>query len=210
MFKKQIVNLFLEEINNNFEIQNYQVFSSYRIQKIENALNNEIKSRNVQTEILLNYAINYKSDNYIPYPEIIVNEQGKPEFSNLNIKFNISHSNKYLAIATSNNEVGIDIEEINIKHLKVAKRLFSKKDYLNHQNNIDEIIKQWTIKEAYIKLYGLTMLIDLKNIVIKNNKIISKYGKAYYKTFKINNHYLTIASYKRSKINYFSENISNI
>lgn len=210
MLKKQKVKIFLEQIKENNLNDNYQVFSNYRILKIENSIDDKTKSRNIQTEILLNYAINYQRNQYIPYPEIITNKQGKPEFSNLAIKFNISHSKKYLAIATSNKDVGIDIESIDIKHLKVASKLFSNQDFLKYQNNIDEIIKQWTIKEAYIKLYGLTMLIDLKKLIVKNNKVISKYGKAYYYTYKFDNHYLTIVSKKASKIKIISENILNI
>lgn len=208
--KKDKIKLFLQEIDFNTKIIDYSIFSDYRINKINNAKTDNKRALNIQTEILLNYAINYKSNNYTPYPSIIINEQGKPSFENLKTKFNISHSNKYILIGVSNNEIGVDVEKINEKHLKVASKLFNDKDYLKYKNNINEIIRHWTIKEAYIKLFGSNILIDLKNIKVTNKYVFGQYGKAYYTTIVENDHFITIASKNKHKIKLYRDKDYNI
>lgn len=207
---KQKIDLFIEKINPNLNNIHYTHFSNYRIEKINNSKSVTQKNLNIQTELLLNKAINYNSKQFYSFPEIQVNEQGKPSFTNLNIDFNISHSNNYLVVGISNKAIGVDLELINNKHLKVAKKLFNENDYIKYKNDINEIIKVWTIKEAYIKLFGSTMLISLKNIVINKNVISGPYGKAYFKTIKYNNYYLTVASLKAVKLNIYGDKDINI
>lgn len=74
------------------------------------------------------------------------NQYQKPYIKDL--YFNISHSNKMIAIIISNEECGIDIEYINpYKDITNLKKRF-------HINNNDEFYKQWTRKEAYFKKIG--------------------------------------------------------
>lgn len=108
----------------------------------------------------------YNIDNY----NIIYNKNGKPYLENIdNIYFNISHSNEYLVIATSNKPVGVDIEKIRNYNLKINEILNIK------PKNNEEFFKYWTKKEALIKLKGLA----LKNINDLDYKNIKFYTKKY-------------------------------
>ena len=78
--------------------------------------------------------------------DIMYTSSGKPYLKNNNIKFNYSHSKNYIAIAVSNDLVGIDIEdEFNISD-------DARKLYLNGINN--NLRKSWVMKEAYCKVIG--------------------------------------------------------
>ena len=78
--------------------------------------------------------------------KIKIAENGKPYFIDNSCKFNYSHSNKYIACALSNTEVGIDIED----DFKVSLEAASL--YLN--NSSSNLRYQWVMKEAYFKLRG--------------------------------------------------------
>ena len=81
-------------------------------------------------------------------------ENGKPYLKNISdIYFNISHSGNAVAVAISDNEIGIDIEKIKTPNLKVAERFFTEneKKYINSDIDFFEI---WTKKEAYFKQLG--------------------------------------------------------
>lgn len=110
--------------------------------------------------------------------------------------FNISHSNQYAIIYTSNNkEIGVDIEEI--KPHKVSKYLFN--DNLYH-SDID-IIKMWTLKEAIIKALGLTILKSNEKIELTNNIAYFLNNSFYFKQIHFNNYIITLVN----KTNSFPE-----
>lgn len=82
-------------------------------------------------------------------PVIFRDKNGKP-YIKQNVNFSVSHSNDLVAIAFSENKIGIDIEKIRpIKREIMAKY------------NLD--LKTWTIKEAIIKAKGLTLK-EINNI----------------------------------------------
>ena len=195
MIKEQIVNIFVEKIENQLKPVKYTNFSHYRMAKINKAINDSIKALNIQTELLLQRVLKLTK----PYI-ILENKHGKPYFKDININFNIAHSNEYLLLATSKEIVGIDIEKINEKHLKVAPKLFEDSDLVKYSNNINKIIEAWTIKEAYIKLYGMTMLIDLRKIKIIGDQIIGPYGDAYFQVYRHDDYFIAVATLKRAKI----------
>ena len=78
--------------------------------------------------------------------DILYTDNGKLYINNSMIKFNYSHSNKYIACAVSLSDVGIDIEdEFNISD-------DAKNIYLH---GIDSNLRDaWVIKESYCKLLG--------------------------------------------------------
>ena len=71
--------------------------------------------------------------------------------------FTFSHSNGYLAIAISSNNVGVDIQtKTEIKPSLVKKILNEKEyqEYLNSDEKIDYLFTKWTQKEAIFKYKG--------------------------------------------------------
>jgi len=95
---------------------------------------------------------------------ISYNQFGAPTINN-NQNISISHSDKYVAIIISKNKVGIDIEKISKKPLKVIQKFISKND--NIKVDKKEASLAWCVKETLFK-YHMKGGIDFKkNITIK-------------------------------------------
>ncbi len=100
-----------------------------------------------------------------------VEKDGKPYISNHeNIYFNFSHSNRMVACAISDSEVGIDIEKKDpLIDLKIADTFFFNSEYRTikkSDDSIDEFFKYWVLKESYMKYTGLGFLLELKQFEI--------------------------------------------
>lgn len=92
--------------------------------------------------------------------QIEKNEYGKPYLKNHNLQYNISHSGNMVICAISNNEVGVDIEEIKDMDIEIVKRCYSEKEaayIIEQQGNVQlrEFYRIWTLKEAYVKYLGV-------------------------------------------------------
>ena len=99
-----------------------------------------------------------------PKLNISYNQFGAPTINN-NQNISISHSDKYVAIIISKNKVGIDIEKISNKPLKVIQKFISKND--NIKVDKKEASLAWCVKETLFK-YHMKGGIDFKkNITIK-------------------------------------------
>ena len=125
------------------------------------------------------------------------NQYNKP-YINKNIHFNITHSGNFVGIIISNNECGIDIEvyKENRDWDKIRKII------LNEETNnytIEELVKVWTMKEAYFKRIGTGInLTNLKKLInekeVQTLKIYDIENNIYYLSYSIENN-------KRCKIN---------
>jgi phosphopantetheinyl transferase len=91
-------------------------------------------------------------------------EAGKPIFSQ-NKTLSISHSGKYAAVIISNHSVGIDIEKISDKAMKIKhKFLHVELNYPQELNNQISLV-YWNIKESIYKAVGITGIDFKKNIL---------------------------------------------
>jgi 4'-phosphopantetheinyl transferase len=85
------------------------------------------------------------------------NEYGKPFLLGYDrYQFNLSHAGRYVACATDDEPIGIDIEELRQVDMGIAKRLYSEdeKRFLFSQSEDQTqktFYKIWTRKESYIK-----------------------------------------------------------
>ena len=84
--------------------------------------------------------------------ELKKNETGKPYFEN-GPYFNISHSGKYVIMAISNNEVGVDIEENVEKNMDVLLKIFNEAESKMIKEHAD-FYYLWCAKESLIKCMG--------------------------------------------------------
>lgn len=104
-------------------------------------------------------------------PETLITEEAlsrtpgrKPFLPDLPaVHFNFSHSGKYLALAISDSEVGLDLQETAMRHtdsLKIARRYFTEDEYRallscdTSEEKDSLFFLLWTIKEAYLKYLG--------------------------------------------------------
>ena len=148
--------------------------------------NNKRKLEYVCTRLLLK---EFDSNLKISY-----NKNGAPILNN-NKCISISHSNNLAAIIIGDNKVGIDIEKVSKKPLKIADKFISENDNISMDTN--DYCLAWSAKEAIYKLHEIGG-IDFKNDIIikhinKEKKIINvKFkNKSLVLNFqKINNHFL--------------------
>lgn len=94
-------------------------------------------------------------------PEYGYGGKGKPYFKDYPIQFNLSHSGEYVFCGVSEQEIGVDIQEMrNAKEVSLARRFFSEGEcaMLEYCENDEErsqmFFRMWARKEAYGKLTG--------------------------------------------------------
>lgn len=190
------INLFIYNLSDYHFNEVQAFFSKYRINKINNSSNDLVKLNHIKIEHLIKISIESFLNKSIDNLTFITNEYGKPTLLNHNCFISISHKEDYLVIAISNNDLGVDIEKINSKYRNVASKIYDEESFNKYNNNIDKIIKDWTILESFVKLIGKNMYIDLKSLKLTNNQIIDHENNTYYYEnikFK-NNYYITVAS----------------
>ncbi len=99
---------------------------------------------------------NYLLKQYFGINDLKYDQQGKPipvSYKHISI----SHSKGYVAVAGSDKNIGIDIEEIGNKAVRISRKFRGKKDF-----NIDDAGFQeelywtmiWSVKEACFKKYS--------------------------------------------------------
>ena len=109
-----------------------------------------LKHKNEKDQIrsfLSAYLINQLSDE-----ELLFKEKGKPYYSNGPF-FNVSHSGRYVVMAISNNEVGVDIEECLEKDLSMLTAIFNEAEAKTLKEPAD-FYYLWCAKESLIKCIG--------------------------------------------------------
>ena len=79
-------------------------------------------------------------------PEVCYGDQGKPYLSDHSYEFNISHSHGRIALALSDQPIGIDIESQSRIVPELVRNRFFKGD--------DARVEDWTKFESYSKLKG--------------------------------------------------------
>ena len=111
--------------------------------------------------------------------EVKYNQVGKPIFSQNKI-LSISHSGNYATVITSDNTVGIDIEKISDKAMKIKhKFLHIELNYPQELNNQTSLV-YWNIKESIFKAVGITGIDFKKNILTLPLGINSSKCKSWY------------------------------
>lgn len=93
-----------------------------------------------------------------PMPEIGVTDRGKPYFVQGDLHFSISHTPKHVFCALSENNVGIDAEELDRRvNLKLAEKILSPGEKAQFDLAGDRqkaLLTFWVLKEAAAKLSG--------------------------------------------------------
>ena len=93
--------------------------------------------------------------NQLSREELLKNENGKPFFTN-GPYFNISHSGRYVLMAVSTSEIGVDIEEIKNKDMSSLVRIFNEAEAKMIKEHSD-FYYLWCAKESLIKCMGLSV-----------------------------------------------------
>ena len=90
---------------------------------------------------------------------------GKPFFEN-NFKISISHSGLYAAVIVSDTAVGIDIETINDRILKIKSKYLETELNYPLELNTETSLLYWNIKESVFKAVDKTGIDFKENILV--------------------------------------------
>lgn len=182
----------IKDINefSNIELNNfYNTIYKQKKDRISKYKNEITKKQGIVGEILLSKLLKkyYNIDYNICTIEENIN--GKPYITNYNIYFNISHKDNIVICAISKNEIGVDLERVKNINLNTIKVFATKneQDYIlsNQKNIFNRLFKIYTLKEAYIKLHG-NSIINIKSFdVLKINTNLISIKQIYYKDFII-------------------------
>ena len=170
--------IYVASVNRFKNFNNVPEFVKRELDKIKN---DNLKDQKRSTYGLLDYAY-YKENGYkADLNEIIKDERGKPKHKKFYVSF--SHTKDLVAIAISDVNVGIDIEEI--KPIKIfcepKKKLLANGETVN---DFEEATLLWTKKEAAFKFDDsidcfTPSKIDVQNYSSRSYKIINE-GKEFY------------------------------
>lgn len=101
--------------------------------------------------------------------EIKYLSNGKPVIENGSEHISISHSKNYVAFAVAPYKIGIDIEEIHERILKVKGRFLNQSEFeLFNSNSLVDLTIAWCAKEALFKLNDDSGLDFKTDLIIKN------------------------------------------
>lgn len=104
----------------------------------------------------------------------------------------LSHCDDIVAVAVSDNEVGVDTERMKDIDLKIAKRFFTDREqkyvYTNTDGQAERFFKVWTRKEALAKFKGNGLPANINTCTIENADSI--------KTFVFDGYVLSVCTDK--------------
>ena len=99
---------------------------------------------------------------------------GKPHLDN-EFYISLAHSFPYAtAILNKKRPVGIDIEQVQEKLIKVAPKYLNADELKNMNLNIEKACVYWTAKEALYKIYGKKKLSFKENLIVKDFQLQKK------------------------------------
>ena len=90
--------------------------------------------------------------NQLSKEQLLKNDNGKPYYQNGPF-FNVSHSGRYVVMAISNHEIGVDIEENIAKNMDMLLKIFNDAEVKMIKEHAD-FYYLWCAKESLIKCIG--------------------------------------------------------
>lgn len=113
----------------------------------------------IKQQLAARMALDSIHENF-PFDLVCLSETGKPMLKDQKIKFSLSHCNGYAAaIASGIHDVGIDIEPIHQRVLKVEKKFLHENELnllVHHKDEkrIEYLTLLWSLKESLYKWWG--------------------------------------------------------
>lgn len=96
--------------------------------------------------------------------KILRTENGKPYFKDCPLLFSVSHSQDLALIAVCESRVGVDMELIRKRDFDAVLKRFSEREQEEIGGDTLKFLRNWTVKEAFIKMLGGTLAEDLKRL----------------------------------------------
>lgn len=135
--------------------------------------------RSLVGELLVKYAIGMMTN--LPHHLIrfSVNAYGKPFLDgNDAVCFNVSHAGDWVVCAIDADDVGIDVEKMQVIDFQIARQFFSAMEYMQllaspPSLRLDYFFDIWTLKESMIKAdgRGLSLALDSFSILKQGSEM---------------------------------------
>ena len=162
-----------------YKVASIQDLTEYQVQLIKNSYPNryekalKYKFEDDFKRCILGYCLLIDLVGKLEEKNIFFNEFNKP-FLCGGPDFSISHSGDLVAVAINNGLVGVDIQKIDEKNLKLSKVFTNEeKEWINEKDSVNRFHVLWAQKESAMKLIGKGLTMKFDEIVIKNKGIIS-------------------------------------
>ena len=127
---------------------------------------------------------------------LVTSENGKLSDPTISKSFSISHSGDYVLLCVDNAETGADIQLIDVKEVKLSKRVCTpdEAEWLKNRDS-EDFFTIWTLKESVMKLTGLGMKLEVRSFSVL--PLIER-GEMYFKGKRIYSITDTIPGYSLS------------
>lgn len=125
-------------------------------------------------EILLELYNEWSGEQHDLLPDFLYNEHGAPYWTDRPY-FSISHCKQGIAVAISEQPIGIDIEAIRPLNEGLVQKAMNTQEQALIQaaaNPALEFIRLWTRKEAYVKMLGTGINSDMHEILRDTQPVI--------------------------------------
>lgn len=172
----------LELLNDkSFSTQIFGWLSSEERKRYKRFVNKQQANQYLLARALLRSQLSARVPGVLPQKWVfVIDDSGKPrladEFSYLNLRFNLSHSEDLVVLALGDGlgrrlNLGVDVECIHrpVFSMALAKRYFAKTELaylmrLAEKQQVKRIAQLWTLKESYLKASGLGLRIPLAKL----------------------------------------------
>lgn len=151
------------------------------------------------TELLVRYCIAKDTGGFSEQLEFEYGKYGKPYISCIpNYFFSVSHSHNAIIFASSDSEIGVDIEKITEDSksiIQIAKDFFTcdeEKYICSSDNMYKHFFEVWTRKEAYVKHLGTGLFTPLESF-----SVLKEYKKARFITFQEKEYMISVCCDKK-------------
>lgn len=131
--------------------------STYRQDRLSRQKTDGQRRKCLGAELLLNYAVCRHAPGLTPPLDIVCGEYGKPRLRGGELYFSLSHSGEYAAVAVSDEEIGLDIQENVPYKPAIAARFFTpdEKRHIDMRADRDAAFTEiWCRKESFVKAGG--------------------------------------------------------
>ena len=177
----------------------------YFMAKLDAAQREKAFSYKQKGDRLLSIGSSYLLNEFTPPSPLYFGEKGKPQKKG--IYFNLSHSARKVVFASSDCDVGVDVEKVRSVNEKLIKKVCSPIEAESVKNDKDFFFV-WTMKESLLKCLGSGLISDLTKVPSLPIGEKAYLGESYYScVFDLCDYVLAITVKGREKPNIEIEKI---
>lgn len=134
---------------------------------------------------------------------VVHNENGKPYLKDGGIFFNMSHSGKYAVCAFSDEEIGVDIEELSDVPEELMRAVCTDAEYryllAAGEKQKEDFFRLWTVKESFMKYIGTGLATDPARLEVAFGRRMQmtqgvSAGSCFFKEYEVEGYSLTVCS----------------